>query len=410
MAWQFFVVDGADAEQIFPLPEDGTVRIGRNPGDADIGLNDLYVAPLHCAVITAGDMVVVRPLQTNRSILVNGVPSPGCELQEGDVLRVGNSHLRLEPFDPERAPPPEPPKPAGPPPLPELPLERLDELGGRKLAHYELGEVLGRGHFGVVFAARDLKSGQGVALKVLSPEFPQDAGEMKTFTAAMRAVLGLRHPHLVTLLNAGKTGPYCWLAQEQVEGVSLAEQLAQLDSGKSRWRAALRIGVHLGRALQFLHPKGVLHGNITPANVLIRTDDKVVKLNSLMLSRALEGSALQGARLEKKLLAELGYLAPEQVLPDALVDHLADLYGVGAVMYARLTGRPPFLAATPEETLRLITEAAPVRPRALHKSTPDPLDSMIMRMLARRQEERYETAAQMVAELEDLADEEDVEV
>src|SRR5262249_52657853 len=158
--------------------------------------------------------------------------------------------------------------------------------------------------------------GQVVALKVLSPEFPKGTAEMQTFMATMRALLPLRHPHLVTLINAGKTGPYCWLAREHVEGKSVAQLLAQSDAAtKSHWKSALRIAVHLGRALHFLHQRRIVHGNITSANVLVRHSDKVVKLSDLMLSQALQGSALQRTGLERKLLAELGYLAPERVAP-----------------------------------------------------------------------------------------------
>jgi serine/threonine protein kinase len=149
---------------------------------------------------------------------------------------------------------------------------------------------------------------------------------------------------------------------------------------------------------------------VTPANVLIRSSDRTVKLADLMLSRALEGSALQQARLEKKLLAELGYLAPEQATGDGVVDALTDIYALGAVMYARLTGRPPFQAETPEETLRQLVEMTPIRPKHLQRGIPDALDTAVMRMLARRPEERYASAALLTAELAALAEAEGVEV
>jgi len=423
MAWRFLVIDGADAKQTFPLPPQGKVTIGGGfQEQADICLHDLYVSRLHCEVETSADGVLVRRLDATRPVLVNGVQVHEHGLNAGDVLRVGNSHLRLELFDPAASPPEEEPaedppeeeaanpEPGGPRHLPHLSPDQLKQLSGHILGRYEIGEMLGRGHFGVVFAARDLRAGYGVALKVLSPEFPQGSAEMQTFAAAMRSLLGLRHSHLVALYNAGKTGPYCWLALEHVEGKSLAQLLTQPDAAKSHWKSALRIGVHVGRALEFLHGKRIVHGNITPANVLVRTSDKVVKLGDLMLNRAVEGSAMQQARLEAKLLAEMGYLAPEQVLPDAVEDHLTDIYGLGAVVYARLTGRPPFQAPTPEETLKQIARGTPPRPRQFHRGLPDALDTAVMRMLAHRQEDRYPTAAEMVAELEAVAAAEDVEV
>jgi serine/threonine-protein kinase len=299
----------------------------------------------------------------------------------------------------------------GPKPAPQFPLERLHELSGHTLGSYMIKAVLGRGHFGVVFAAHDLKAGYDVALKVLSPEFPRGQAEMQTFAAALKPVLGLKHPNLVTLFKAGKSGPYCWLALEPVEGKSVAQSLAQHDAaGKTHWKSALRLAVHLGRALAYLHARRMVHGNLTPANVLVRQSDKVAKLGDLMFGRALEGSAVQKGRLEKKLLAELGYQVPEQVSPEAFVDPtLSDIYGLGAVVYARLTGRPPFQASTPEQTLRLIMEQTPTRPKAIHR-LPDALDAAVMRMLSRQQEHRPQSARELVAEMEAIAAAEGVEV
>lgn len=416
MVWRFRVVDGADLRKLFLLPEKGKTTIGSSARHADIVLHDLYVGRLHCEIEVDGELVRVRtPTEANGVVLVNGKKVVEHELAVGDILRVGNSHLRLEPHDPKDLPDDDaevatPTAPSGPRKLPHLPPERLDELTGELLSHYEVGEILGRGHFGIVFRARDQKTGHPVALKVLSPEFPKNAGEMQTFVAAIKALLPLRHPNLVTLYNAGKTGPYCWLALEPVEGESLAASLREPDAKlRSHWKLALRLAVHLTRALVFLRKHRLVHGNIAPANVLVR-EDRVVKLGDLMLSRALEGSALQGSRLEAKLLAELGYLAPEQTMPGADIDGLTDLYGVGAVVYARLVGRPPFQAATPEDTLELINSAVPTRPRDVHKNIPEGLSVAVMRLLSRRPEDRYQSPGELLIDLETLAAEEGIEV
>src|SRR5262249_40471682 len=149
------------------------------------------------------------------------------ELQPGEVFRVGNSHLRLEIDDgtlPESgAEEAELGRPAG---LAPLPWDRLGELSGDTLGHYVLGLPLGRGHHGVVFHATDQRTNQAVALKGLSAEFPADADEMRRFAQALKRLLPLRHPHLVGVHGAGKTGPYCWIALEAVEGDSLAEVIA----------------------------------------------------------------------------------------------------------------------------------------------------------------------------------------
>lgn len=451
MGWRFYVTDGANQGQSFVLPLQGTVTIGRSQRHADIILHDLYVARIHCEVVVEDDSVLVRALPDATSgMLLNGSKVMEGQLKLKDVLRLGNSHLRLEPYDhdhpdedqgseeevyeaevaeepaaseeevveaepieddaaAEPAAAPEPGK------LPHLPLVRLEALAGHTLSHYKLGEVLGRGHYGVVFRARHVNSGSEVALKVLSPEFPQGADEMRTFVAALKAILGLKHPNLVTLYNAGKTGPYCWLALEHVEGDSLAQALREPDARRrSHWKLALRMGLQLGRALEFLRKHRLVHGNIAPANVLLGRDevgrDKDVKLGDLMLSRALAGSAGEEAHREAKLEAELGYMAPEQLAGGGPIDGQADLYGLGAVLYARLTGGPPFQAESLEQTRRLINKGVPKRPGEFHKNIPDKLSAVVMLLLARRPEDRYQSPADLLADLEEIAESEGIEV
>ena len=441
MGWRLFVVDGANQGQSFVLPLEGTVTVGRSQRHADIILHDLYVARVHCEVVLGGDgSVLVRALpDATGGLIINGNKVNEGPLQLKDVLRLGNSHLRLEPYDHDNpdaeqeeeivdadevvdgeevveAEPVEDEEEAlEPGKLPNVPLERMHVLSGHTLSHYKLGEVLGRGHYGVVFQANHVNSGTGVALKVLSREFPSGADEMKTFVGALKAILGLKHPNLVTLYNAGKTGPYCWLALEHVEGDSLAQALREADARRrSHWKPALRMGIHLARALQFLRKNRLVHGNIAPANVLLGRDevgrDKEVKLGDLMLSRALEGSALVDAHIEAKLEAELGYMAPEQTMEKVPIDSLTDLYGLGAVLYGRLTGGPPFQGDNPAETVQFIRKGTPRKPTEFHKNIPDKLSTAVMLLLARHPEDRYQSPADLLADLEEIAEDEGVEV
>jgi serine/threonine protein kinase len=156
----------------------------------------------------------------------------------------------------------------------------------------------------------------------------------------------------------------------------------------------------------------VVHGNIVPANVLLGRDEvgraKEVKLADLMLSRALDGSALQESRLEAKLAAEMGYLSPE-VAAGGAADALTDLYGLGAVMYARLTGSPPHQGRTPEETLGHIQTSVPRKPIDIHRNIPEPLSIAVMLLLA-RPEDRCQTPEELQRMLEPIAEREGIEV
>src|SRR5262245_50639633 len=192
MPWHFLVVDGADARSVFPLPEPDVIVIGRSHQDADIYLNDLFVARVHCQVeVTPDGKVMAKHLYGSSGSFVNKVKIEEQELQSGDILRVGNTHLRLDPAA-EAAPPPQrrPPRseaaPTTPVPQNASSADRFGQLQGKILGHYAVDQLLAHNNFRAVYTARDDKTGQTVALKILSPEFPATGEELQKFTAAMR--------------------------------------------------------------------------------------------------------------------------------------------------------------------------------------------------------------------------------
>ncbi len=307
--------------------------------------------------------------------------------------------------DEEKSEPARPAPQGQPKPLPELPASGLADLSGCILGRFLLGRVLGRGFHGVVFQAHDQKHERTLAVKVLSPEFPRNESEIQRFIQAMKTALPLRHPNLVSLHKAGRTGPYCWIALDLVEGGSLRELIRRHTTGQLGCRPALRLALQIGRVLVLASQHRIIHGNITPSNILIRGADQSALLNDLTLARALRRSQLEQRVLESKLQAEVGFLAPEQVDSESsYVDHLCDIYSLGAIIYLLLTGREPFKGPTLEDTLAEIRAGSPVRPRKLNRSIPASLEWVVLKMLARRQEERYQSPAEMLADLEKLAE------
>jgi serine/threonine protein kinase len=243
-----------------------------------------------------------------------------------------------------------------------------------------------------------------VALKVLPPVFPADDAEMQHFVRALKPAFALHHPGLVALRGLGRSGPYVWIAAELVEGESVASAIVRFrEAGKGKWRLALRVALHIGRVLDFLHHRRLVHANITPANLLLSDGEGQARLTDLGLWDALMGSVLQRERLEQKLVAELPYLSPEHIDPDAPVDALSDQYSLGAVVYALLTGRPPCEGKTTEETMARIRDTMPLRPKEFHRSAPDELQAAVLRMLAKRPEERYAAPGPLLADLEAIA-------
>jgi serine/threonine protein kinase len=388
-------------------------------------------------VAVEGDRTTVTAHESPQGTLVNGTKISAPQgLKLGDVIRLGNSYLRLEPGDaplPDGADEPmqatarasetqvkEPETPARSPAktaeapakapetpgkIPELPTDRLKELTGYTLSHYKIGALLGHGYYGPVFRAQDIKNDQSVALKILPAAFPVDTDEMRSFVLALKRILFLQHAGLVLLRGIGKTGPYVWLAKELIEGESAAARIQRMSTmPKIKWRPALRMAVQMARTLEFLHRNHLVHGNITPMNVLTPADGGVARINDLGLWDALAGTELQKEVVEEKFLDELPYLSPEHVDPDAQVDDLSDQYCAGAVLYALLTGRPPFEDSDPQKTVDWILEGGPPKPKDIQRTIPDEFQAVVLRMLARRPEERYLGPADLRADLERIAE------
>ena len=421
---RFKVIDGGDQGRTFKLPDEGTITLGK-PGHANIGLHDLYVSKVHCLVHIDGYRVLVSHFEGQTGTLIDGMRiSTQQKLRTGSVLRIGNSHLKLEigPFTDE--PPPkavemeeEPAKQDGSGSKRVVAqsaksTDPLLDLEGQTLGHFTLEKLLGRGFAGAVFHATNTKNGQEVALKVLAPEFPSSTAELERFAHELKSVQGIRHANLPVMLGAGKSGSYCWVAREFVEGESAAEFIARIAAGeKPSWTRAARVTVHLARALHSLKEHKLFHGNITPRNVLLRPEDHATKLVDFRLAQALEGSQLQESIREKKTNAELPYFAPEQAAPDGFVDVLSDLYGIGAVAYALITGRPPVSGGTSSDELRARVQHGKIqRPSTIYKKVPAEFDAIVMKLLARKQEDRYQTASSLLKALEPIAEEHDLKL
>lgn len=434
MTKRLMVFNGADQGRYFPLGETGTMIVGASRKHADIHLNDIYVSRVHCYVELEDGKVVVVDAEDSNGTMVNGQKVQRQEMNMGDVLRVGNTHFRLEddgagpaaaaaaapaaasdndaPLAFSDAPSGGAPSavaapPAAPASAPHAaaPTSKpLEELANHQLAHFQLGAMVGKGYFGAVFRARDVKSDREVALRVLSPEFPKSDEEMQRFVQAMKLMPPLRHPNLVTVLGVGKSGPFCWIAMEYVEGENL-ESLVQhfKAANKLDWQPAFRLAMHLGRALHFAHQHHFIHRNITPFNVLFRTTDHLFKLGDLIQSRAFLGSQLKQRTLRPKSQHEMPYLSPEQTRPQGVVDARSDIYCLGVMVYYLLTAQLPLSAPTPAELIELIREAEPVMPQEYLPSVPEKFELIVLKMLAKNPDDRYQSAAELLTALHEIS-------
>jgi serine/threonine protein kinase len=373
--------------------------LGRS-ANAYYRLNDPRVSRNHCQIIREGDEVTVLCGGGSGGTLVNGKPVNKQILKIGDVLQVGDTQLRLQvgdfSLDVARATGPAAAAPAAAPNL-----ERLEALSGRQLAHYDIGPVIGTGRSGVVFHATDTKDNRPVAFKVLRPEFSQNEDEKQRFIRAIKTALPLQYPNLVTLYAAGKTGPHCWVAMEYLAGENMTQVIGRIGvAGMLDWRYGYKVAVHVARALDFAHGRGILHRNVTPTNILLEAPTKTVKLGDLMLAKALEDTGSPAITKPGELVGDVTYMSPERTRGTDAVDGRSDLYGLGATVYALLTGRPPFAGAGLVETIALIRQSEPEKPTRFQMSIPARFEGVVLRLLAKDPAGRYATAAELLAELE----------
>ena len=399
MSFQLVAIAGPDKDRLFTVQPGADLMLGRS-AQAYYRVNDPRVSRSHCQVLLEGEQVTVVCNGGSGGTLVNGKPVKRHVLKLGDVLQVGDTQLRLSMGDfpledalgAVRKAAPAAPAPAANP-------EQLTELSGQKLSHYDIGPVIGKGSSSIVFHAADTKDNRSVALKVLLPEFSKDEESMQRFVRTMKTILPLRHPNLITLYAAGKTGPYCWAAMEYVAGENLTEVIKRIGvADMLDWRHAYRVAVHIGRALAYAHGEQIVHRNVTPKNILVEATTKAAKLGDLMLAKALEG----GPQLTRpgELLGDVAYMSPERTRGMTEVDVRSDLYGLGATVYALLTGRPPFEGTTLVEKITRIRQDAPVKPTKYQMSIPSAFEGAVLKLLAKNPEDRCQTAEELVKELE----------
>jgi serine/threonine-protein kinase len=265
------------------------------------------------------------------------------------------------------------------PPLPA-------QLGG----HQVLGR-LGAGGMGTVYVVLDPRSGARRALKTLSPAAPIDARlRFQREAEAMAKVDD--HPHVARIHSAGVDGGRAYLVMDLCEGGDLGRRLR---AGPLPPQEVVALGVALARGLAHVHARGVLHRDLKPANVLFDGEGRP-RLVDFGLAQVQGGERLTETGA---ILGTPAYMAPEQA-SGGVVDARTDVYGLGALLYHALTGRPPFQGGSALATIARVLRDAPAAPRGLVPGVPAPLQAVVLRCLAKAPDERYPSAAALAEALE----------
>jgi len=395
------VTAGPDVGCKFPLVEGQTLLIGRGE-QSSTQLRDPHVSRLHCLLEVDRGGFRLLDQGSAGGTYVNGARVAEHALQPGDVVRIGSTELRLEL---EAAPEASTLVGAAPPPVKAAPQPvPLKQLVGQAIGPFAIKKLLATGQRGVVFLADDTAEHRQVALKVLWPDVAQREDEIQRFVRAMKTMLPIRHENIVQIYSAGKTGQHVWIAMEYVEGESLTQVIRRIGTkGMLDWRYAFRVAVHIGRALEEAYRHQVIHRNITPANILIREKDQLAKLGDLMLAKALEGTLARPVTRPGQLVGDIVYMPPERTRVNAPVDCRADIYSLGATLYALLTGRPPFEGDSLPHVIANIRNEQPVKPKTYQLSVSDMFQDVVMQMLAKRPEDRYENPSLLLKDLQRVA-------
>jgi len=417
MEWHLLVIKGPKMGHVTRITRGQELSIGRST-DCDLTIEDSYISRVHCRIKVGPKSATLHDDGSKFGTFVNEQQVAIHRLQPGDLISLGKTEIRFEEDSPPDAdsgssdavPSPKQKSPSGKsgkpvtPPANAVSDGRLNKLIGQTLQRYEICEAIAKGATGMVFRANDTKHDRDVALKVLWPELSRDEEEVQRFIRAIKTMLPVKHPNIVRLHGAGASDGYCWMAMEFVEGESLSQVIQKMGiGGMLGWEHAFRAAVQIARALEVADENMVVHRNIRPSNILIRTEDRVHKLGDLMFAKALEGTMAETITRQGELIGELAYMSPEQTTGTKQIDCRSDIYGLGATIYQLVTGRLPFEGRNPAELIRKIRDEEPAKPTTFHLSIPPLFEGVILKMIAKQADLRYQNPTQLIMDLDRVA-------
>jgi serine/threonine-protein kinase len=263
-------------------------------------------------------------------------------------------------------------------------------IGATLLGQYKILTKLGKGGMGAVYLAEQAPMGRRAAVKFLLPDLGDDAETVKRFNREARAASTLSHPNIVEIYNFGRTPERnLFLAMEYIDGRSLTEILKQ---GPMSPRTVCELGAQLCDALALAHKAGVVHRDLKPDNILVRTinDRLVPKLVDFGIAKVVAGSGAHETALtsDGKIFGTPNYMAPEQAR-GRHVEPRTDIYSMGVILYQMLTGKLPIRASTPVAQILAVATVAPEPvPPDIAATLPPGLGELLMRMLAKEPKQR----------------------
>ncbi len=276
---------------------------------------------------------------------------------------------------------------------------------GAEFGDYELVEQIAVGGMGIVFKARQKRLNRVVALKTIRPEALRPGDDaIQRFRIEAEAFARLDHPNIVPIFEMGEHCGYPFLSLKLIEGGDLDRHLSRL---KGDPNAIARLMVQVAGAVHYAHLRGILHRDLKPSNILVDRRGRP-HVTDFGLAKCVEVNS--GLTQTGLIIGTPSYMAPEQVSgPRGEVTTAADVYGLGAVLYTMLSGRPPFQADSVYETLQQVREQEPVRPGLIHPAVDRDLEAICLKCLEKAPGQRYASAEAVADDLERWLDGEPIE-
>lgn len=267
-------------------------------------------------------------------------------------------------------------------------------IEGRLLGNrYEIIEKIGNGGMATVYKAKCHVLNRYVAVKILRDEFTTDEEFIKRFEVEAQSAASITHPNIVSVYDVGKEGNLYYIVMELIKGKTLKEIITQ-ERGALPWKWSVNIAIQIASALEVAHKNNIIHRDIKPHNIII-TEDGIAKVTDFGIAKAVSNSTITAFGTT---IGSVHYFSPEHAR-GGYTDAKSDLYSLGVVMYEMLTGKVPFDADTPVSIALKHMQEEPIPPIEKNSSIPLAVNNIIMKALQKDTQQRYETATEMLRDL-----------
>jgi eukaryotic-like serine/threonine-protein kinase len=274
---------------------------------------------------------------------------------------------------------------------------------GTRLGSYEITSAIGAGGMGEVYRAHDARLRRDVAIKVLPASVAADPDRLRRFEQEALATAALNHPNILAVYDVGRAGQTAFVVEELLEGETLREKLA----AALPVRRAVDYAIQIVNGLAAAHEKGIVHRDLKPENIFVTRDERVKILDfglakTITSPSSATSTELAGGTEPGMVLGTIGYMAPEQVRAQA-VDHRADIFSLGTLLYEMLTGRRAFQGETTADTMTAILKETPPELAESGRAIPPALDRVVSRCLEKNPARRFQSASDLAFALQSLS-------